>query len=365
MSKTRADFERALAELRGQPASDIGSALAEIRGGETPRVPGHDSGLILRRNERGRQNDMEAAEADEIDRSNPSFAQKALGGVASLAREIPGAEFLQAGARSLVRGQSYGDALEDIRGAEDALPLAAKIALRAPGAIASTAVLPGSNLAKGAIYGALSGYTDADPEADRSTGTVTGGLIGGALGAGADAATAGARGIGRLVRRQAGRESQAARAMVNTVRQRLTRNRPAPANLPVGPLASPRVQTQSAISTALQPQPVAPAPAAPMAAPSSAPTPASALRLMPSAVPSPPATPVAPTVTPGPRAAAVTSIDDQITALLDRLRTAQPSETGNVWGDAEIAQGLHLPEPDLESLLRQSLLAKPRLVKAP
>jgi hypothetical protein len=50
------------------------------------------------------------------------------------------------------------------------------------------------------------------------------------------------------------------------------------------------------------------------------------------------------------------TLSGQLHGLLNRLRTSQPEETGNTWGDAEEAMGLapH-QQPDLEALLKASL----------
>ena len=56
----------------------------------------------------------------------------------------------------------------------------------------------------------------------------------------------------------------------------------------------------------------------------------------------------------------------QLTDLLEQARARAPGEMpGNVWGDAEIAQGMHLPEPNLEELLRRSLAAGERKAPTP
>jgi hypothetical protein len=100
----------------------------------------------------------------------PSYAQQALGGVASLARNIPGAEALQAGARSLLRGQPYTEALSDIRGAEDTANPWVRRGNALVGGLLSAGAAPGSGVvAQGAGYGAASGLLNADPSsvADR------------------------------------------------------------------------------------------------------------------------------------------------------------------------------------------------------
>ena len=85
--------------------------------------------------------------------------------IANVSRDIPGAEAAQAFVRSLARRQPYGEALQDIRGAEAALPASVRIPTRLAGSALATAVAPGSTLARqGAAYGAAMGLTEASPE---------------------------------------------------------------------------------------------------------------------------------------------------------------------------------------------------------
>lgn len=98
---------------------------------------------------------------DESD--GPGVGSKILGSVASLVRDIPGGEAAQAGVRSLIRRQSYRDALSDIRTAEDAAPTAATLPARVIGGALSSAALPGGAAAKGAQYGALTAALSSDP----------------------------------------------------------------------------------------------------------------------------------------------------------------------------------------------------------
>lgn len=112
----------------------------------------------------------------------PGVGSKILGALASLGRDIPGVEAVQAGARSLVRRQPYREALSDIRTAEDAAPTAATLPARLAGAGIASAVLPGGAALKGAQYGALSGALSSDPNSD-----MTSRAIGAGVGAGAGA----------------------------------------------------------------------------------------------------------------------------------------------------------------------------------
>lgn len=125
----------------------------------------------------------------------PGYAQKALGGIAALDRNIPGAEALQAGLRALARRQPYTEALNDIRGAEGS---ANKWVRRynnvAGGAVAAAATpagplmnplgVGGSAALQGARYGAAEGLLEADPVSlkerirDSGKGVVTGAIAG-------------------------------------------------------------------------------------------------------------------------------------------------------------------------------------------
>lgn len=139
-----------------------------------------------------------ARDAQNLAETPPDYATQALGGIAALARDIPGAEALQAGARALVRGQSYRDALNDIRGAEDAAPSAVRRLNRfAGGAVASSAV-PGGAVIGGARYGILTGLLQADPDADihqRIRAAATGGIVGAGAGKLANVGTTALRGV--------------------------------------------------------------------------------------------------------------------------------------------------------------------------
>lgn len=99
-------------------------------------------------------NEMDAAQL-------PDYTTQVLGGISSLARDIPGAEAAQAGARSLFRGQPYGQALSDIRGAEADNP--ASGFNRVAGGMVGAVAMPGSPAMAGGAYGALSGLLGADP----------------------------------------------------------------------------------------------------------------------------------------------------------------------------------------------------------
>lgn len=113
------------------------------------------------------------------------MVRNALATAAATGRDIPGVEAAQAGGRSLLRGQSYGDALKEIRGAEDELPTAVRGAARLGGATLATMALPGTAAQQGAGYGALSGLLGADPDqrlSYRVGRAAMGGAVGGAVG---------------------------------------------------------------------------------------------------------------------------------------------------------------------------------------
>lgn len=100
--------------------------------------------------------------ANEADAAQtPGYAESALGGIAALAKSIPGAEALQAGARSVVRGQPYTNALSDIRGSESDNPASGVNSL--VGGTVAAAATPGAPMLAGARYGIASGLLSADP----------------------------------------------------------------------------------------------------------------------------------------------------------------------------------------------------------
>lgn len=142
-----------------------------------------------------------APHPEDLQDAEPSYAQKALGGLAAFGKDIPGVEAVQAGARSFFRAkpsgeshfgfvptksdESYTDALSNIRTGEDAAPkFASKWNSIGGGTIAALAgpkggfanplrrAIPagikgtqavGSAAAQGARYGAAQGLLSADP----------------------------------------------------------------------------------------------------------------------------------------------------------------------------------------------------------
>lgn len=127
-----------------------------------------------------------------------TYGQQALGGIASIAKDIPGAEALQAGARSVVRGQPYGEALGDIRGAEATASPLARIPNRVIGGGLAAASLPIKSPAMaGAAYGGLLNLLGADEQStgERAANTAVGATVGGVTGKLTDMAVTGARGV--------------------------------------------------------------------------------------------------------------------------------------------------------------------------
>jgi len=126
-----------------------------------------------------------------------TVGQQIAGGLASFGRSIPGVETLQAGARSFApmlvgpqyKPQPYGEALSDVRQAEEsAHPFVRNLNSVTGGTIAAAA-MPGTNLVRqGAAYGAAEGALGADPVSagqrafDTGKGAVIGALSGKVLG---------------------------------------------------------------------------------------------------------------------------------------------------------------------------------------
>lgn len=151
------------------------------------------SGALQRGIARANQGDQEVAAAE--DQAN---APTVSGALANLAHEIPGAEALQAGARSAVRGQSYGDAYKDIEQARDNLPMSAKIITGIAGAAPLAAVLPGGPVMSGALYGGAEQALSADPNrglGERALRTAGGAAAGAVLGKAAEGITTAGRAL--------------------------------------------------------------------------------------------------------------------------------------------------------------------------
>lgn len=111
-----------------------------------------------------------------------AYGRSLLATAANAAQAIPGMEAAQAGVRSVVRGQSYRDALGDIRGETSKLGTPLRIAGQLPGAIATTALMPGASpAAAGAMYGGASQALSADPDqslGERAGRTLAGTAVG-------------------------------------------------------------------------------------------------------------------------------------------------------------------------------------------
>ncbi len=135
-----------------------------------------------------------------LDRILPALGlgQEELGGLASFAKDVPGGEAMQAGARSFVRGQPYTEALGDIRGAEAEAPTAVRRLNRiAGGGIAAAALPIKSPALAGASFGGASNLLDADPTSvgTRALNTGIGTVVGGTLGKVVDMGITGLRGV--------------------------------------------------------------------------------------------------------------------------------------------------------------------------
>lgn len=164
--------------------------------------------------------------------TTPSITTEALGGAADLARDVPGAEVVQAlaasgasripGLRPSSGPLRYRDALGALHDTEDQSGALGSVARLAGGGL-SQAVLPGSATTRGAIYGALHGYTDADPEADRRAETIGQGIAGGALGFGAELAGAAGGRVLSAIKNQVSKE----RAVAQGIGKFASRLRPA------------------------------------------------------------------------------------------------------------------------------------------
>lgn len=155
----------ALKALKAQP--DQSDPLEQLKALRAPTPGKHDfhaeykSGALQKRMAGANARDA-ANLADEA----PDYATQALGGIASLAKDIPGAEAAQAGARALVRGQSYRDALKDIQGAEASAPSVVRNFNRIAGGAVAASTVPGGPALSAARYGILSGLLQSDPDAD-------------------------------------------------------------------------------------------------------------------------------------------------------------------------------------------------------
>lgn len=193
--------------------------------GTIARQMEYREGRMAKRMARENANDVDQLEAE----SGPSYAQSALGGIASLGQDIPGVEALQAGARSVFRGQPYREALGDINAAQDAPKLEipyfpdigpGSVNRLAGGGIAAASLPIKSPALAGAAYGAALGVSGANPDEgllERGAQGVLGGAVGGAAGKASDLLATGARALfapnaaKNLAGRQAARAGNAER----------------------------------------------------------------------------------------------------------------------------------------------------------
>lgn len=189
------ELERARARMRA----------ASMRQQETPRpmapmgMPA-ESTRTPRQTPLSRTERVQAAQRRENMQAIAERQREAIPAVlANIAKDIPGAEAAQAGARALARGQSYREALGDVRQATEALPTAVRTGTRMAGAALAGVAMPGSTAARqAALYGALSGVTEASPDLDVRERLVRGGLsaaLGGGVAKTLQAAGAGIRGF--------------------------------------------------------------------------------------------------------------------------------------------------------------------------
>lgn len=137
---------------------------------------------------------------EDMEDPEPSYAQKALGGLASLGKNIPGVEAAQAGARSFFQAkpsgasrfgfvptksdESYTDALSNIRQGESSSGAVGKMNSVIGGTVAAAATPGKTAFQQGALFGGAGGLLGADPQSagDRVWNTAKGAAIGGTTG---------------------------------------------------------------------------------------------------------------------------------------------------------------------------------------
>lgn len=131
---------------------------------DDPITPGHSkftSDQLV-----GRANRSVAQSEDELEAAggyNPT-THKIMGTAAALARDVPGAEAVQALLSSGVNRIPYRDALSKIREVESDAGAAGTVARIGGGAL-SAGLIPGSPVLQGARYGIAHGLAQADPDA--------------------------------------------------------------------------------------------------------------------------------------------------------------------------------------------------------
>lgn len=148
------------------------------------------SGRLGKRMARENANEQEQTAVE----NTPGKTRAAL---ASMAQGIPGMEAVQAGARSLIRRQPYGESLKDIRGAVETLPTGLAAGERLAGSLPLMTMLPGSPAVSGAILGGADQALAADDESltARAMKTAGGAAVGGILGKVLDVGITGARAL--------------------------------------------------------------------------------------------------------------------------------------------------------------------------
>jgi hypothetical protein len=194
------DIQQSVDALKAQGAPDeaIHAFLTQHLG--PPLPPQHDyhaefkSGALQKRMAGANARDMENAAEDTDPSLHIGEALTATG--ANLAQGIPGAEAAQAGARSVVRGEPYTQALGEIRGSVKKIPGALGTAERIAGAAPLAKMLPGGVIAGGAALGAADAGLAADEESPSKRAFNT--ALGAATGAGTGALL---KGAGNLAQR--------------------------------------------------------------------------------------------------------------------------------------------------------------------
>ncbi len=165
----------------GVPLEEIERYVASKRGGGS-RTP---LSAALRRHDApavekivGRQN---LSEQEQTEAESPTYRERLGGNLVNLVRDVPGVEALTTGAHALLKRQPYSKSFKDVHGTADQAPGKVKWPSRIAGGAVAGAMLPGSLLVQGALYGALSGAAQADPDAnleDRIIDTALGGTVG-------------------------------------------------------------------------------------------------------------------------------------------------------------------------------------------
>jgi len=171
-----AAFDKAWGDPPAKPQGDALDAMWD--GPHQPNI--HEqfkSGALQKRMSRENTNDKEMAAAQDSE-AQPGI----MGSIADAAQGIPGVGALQAGARSVIRGQPYREAYNDIKGQTDKVPTSAKIIGRMAAGAPMAAALPGSGAISGAIFGGADQALDANP--DKGMGSrAASGVVGAGAGA--------------------------------------------------------------------------------------------------------------------------------------------------------------------------------------